>query len=92
MAAALAAAVPVANGKEDETMNDYVIDVAQVEELQTLNDREALEKIFEKARSAIVNGAGTVLIRKTAGRKEAFDEFTTLPDLEVYKKTVFKYL
>jgi len=69
-------------------MNDYVIDVARVEELQMLSDVDALEKIFARAHSAIVNGAKAVLVRKSV----PFDEFTTLPDLEAYRKTVFKYL
>lgn len=88
-AVALVAAAPVENGK---LMNDYVIDVRQIEELQTLKDIHALEAIFTRARSAIVNGAVTQLVRTAGGHWEAFDELSTLSDLEQYKKTVFKYL
>ena len=74
-------------------MNDYIINVAQIEELQILRDREGLEQIFNRARSAIVNGAKAVLVRQgRATPAEKFDEFSTLPDLQAYRKHVFKYL
>ena len=74
-------------------MQEYVIDVLRIEELQTLNDQDALEKIFSRAQSTIVNGEKVVLVRKDkTGAAQKFDEFSTLEDLKRYKKSVFKYL
>lgn len=74
-------------------MTDYVIKVNEIEEHQTLNDTEALEKIFSRARSAVVNGAKAVLARKEpSGKLAKFDEMDTLEALEKYKAEVFKYL
>jgi len=74
-------------------MTEYEIDVAKIEELQTLNDKDELEKIFSKAQSTIVNGENVILVRKQRnGSSQKFDELTTLEDLERYRKSVFKYL
>jgi hypothetical protein len=74
-------------------MMEYVIDVSKIEELQTLNDKEELEKIFFKAQSTIVNGENVILVRKNrSGSPQKFDELSTLEDLDRYKKSVFKYL
>ena len=74
-------------------MQDYTIDAAQIEELQMTNNLQALESIFDKARSAIVNGALVILVRKQfSGKKEKFDEISTLGDFETYKKQVLKYM
>lgn len=74
-------------------MKEYVIDVSKIEELQNLNDKNELEKIFFKAQSTIVNGENVILVRKDKkGSSQKFDEFSTLEDLSRYKKTVFKYL
>ncbi len=74
-------------------MQEYIIDVARIEELQTLNYKEELENIFSRARSTVVNGAKVLLIRKDKeGRSQKFDEITTLEDLQRYKGSVFKYL
>jgi hypothetical protein len=74
-------------------MRAYVIDVSKIEELQTLNDKGELEKIFSKAQSTIVNGEVVMLVRKDKKNvAQKFDELTTLEDLNRYKKTVFKYL
>ena len=74
-------------------MREYVIDVSRIEELQTLNDKDELEKIFFKAQSTIVNGEIVILVRKNKqGVAQKFDELTTLDDLDRYKKSVFKYL
>jgi hypothetical protein len=74
-------------------MREYVIDVSKIEELQTLNDKDELEKIFSKAQNTIVNGQAVMLVRKDKkGVAQKFDELTTLEDLNRYKKTVFKYL
>ncbi|RYZ19404.1 MAG: hypothetical protein EOO16_20015 [Chitinophagaceae bacterium] len=74
-------------------MQEYIIDVAQVEEWQTIKDIDALERIFQRAKSTIVNGERVVLVRTDReGKKNAFDEFSTLEDLERYRTTVFRYL
>ena len=74
-------------------MHEFVIDVAQIEELQMLNDINQLEKIFTKAKSTIVNGEKIILVRKNPkSPPQKFDELSTIEDLLRYKKTVFKYL
>lgn len=73
-------------------MKEYVIDVSKIEELQNLNDTMALDKIFERAQSTIVNGESVKLVRKSSGLVEPFDEMTTLEELETYRKQVYKYL
>jgi hypothetical protein len=74
-------------------MTEYVIDVSKIEELQTLRDKDELEKIFFKAKSTIVNGEVVVLVRKDkSGSSQKFYEFSTLEELNRYKKNVFKYL
>ncbi|MGZ5135215.1 MAG: hypothetical protein ACXWCG_08695 [Flavitalea sp.] len=73
-------------------MTDYVINVTRIEELQNLNDINELWNIFNKAKSAIVNGAIVNLVRKTISGSDKFDEFATLEDLERYRKQVMKYV
>lgn len=74
-------------------MNDYVINVTQIEELQMISNTDELEKIFGRAKSAVVNGAKVILVRKEAsGKTNRFDEIDTLEDLDKYQKGVFKYL
>ncbi|HWI92374.1 MAG TPA: hypothetical protein VNT20_13930 [Flavisolibacter sp.] len=74
-------------------MREFVIDVSRIEELQTLNDKDELERIFSRAQSTIVNGEVVMLVRKDKeGASEKFDELSTLEDLHRYKKSVFKYL
>jgi hypothetical protein len=73
-------------------MNSYWINVTEVENLQKTHDVDELERIFSKAKSTIVNGESVVLARKQNERTEKFDELTTLPDLEEYRRSVFKYL
>ena len=74
-------------------MREFVIDVSRIEELQTLNDRDELERIFFKAQSTIVNGEVVMLVRKDKqGVSQKFDELSTLDDLDRYKQSVFKYL
>ncbi|MDB5207524.1 MAG: hypothetical protein JWR72_2599 [Flavisolibacter sp.] len=74
-------------------MNDYNINVTQIEEYQDIKNIDELDKIFDRAKSAIVNGAKAILMRKDAAGKAAkFDEMDTLDGLEVYRKQVFKYL
>lgn len=74
-------------------MTDYTINVTEIEEHQTLKDIEALERIFARAKSAVINGAKVMLVRKGAdGKSNKFDEMDTLEALEIYKEGVFKYL
>jgi hypothetical protein len=74
-------------------MQEYKIDVSKIEELQTINNTHALDRIFKDAQSTIVNGETVWLTRKSKeGQYEKFDELTTLEDLSVYKKSVYKYL
>ena len=74
-------------------MNDYTINVTQIEEHQTIRNIEALETIFTRAKTAVVNGAKVILVRsEPSGKKNKFDEMDTLEALETYKKQVFKYL
>ena len=74
-------------------MTDYTINVTQIEELQTINNTDELENIFALAKSAVVNGAKVILVRKDpSGKASKFDEMDTLDTLEAYRKGVFKYL
>ena len=74
-------------------MQEYKIDVAKIEELQTIKDISSLDRIFKGAKETLVNGEAVWLIRKHAnGNAEKFDELTTLEDLKHYKKSVYKYL
>jgi hypothetical protein len=74
-------------------MKDYIIEVNNIEDLQTLNEVQELEKIFEKAQSTIVNGEKVLLVRKTAASSaEKFDELSTLEQLQQYRKSVFRYI
>lgn len=74
-------------------MDDYTINVTQIEELQTISNTDELKNIFARAKSAIVNGAKVILVRKeSSGAVNKFDEIDTLETLEAYRKGVFKYL
>ena len=74
-------------------MQNYIINVVQIEELQTTNDVDELSRIFGKAKSTIVNGEQVLLVRKFPdGHSEKFDQLTTLEDLEMYQKRIYKYL
>ena len=74
-------------------MQDYVINVTEIEELQTIKDIVTLDKIFSRAQTTVVGGAAVVLVRKKPGGKaEKFDELSTETDLAEYRKKVYKYL
>ena len=74
-------------------MQDYTINVTQSEELKTINNTDELDTIFTRAKSAIVNGAKVILVRKeVSGKINKFDEMDTLDDLETYRERVFRYL
>jgi len=63
-------------------MEDYVISVNKIEDLQMTKDTVALDIIFQRAKSTIVRD----------GSKDKFEEYTSLEDLEAYKKRVYKFL
>ncbi|HWK04203.1 MAG TPA: hypothetical protein VNS58_11260 [Puia sp.] len=74
-------------------MQDLIIKVNKIEELQTINDTAALDELFARAKRVLVGGGSIALTRvQPSGEEYKFEEFTTLPDLEEYKKNVFKYL
>lgn len=74
-------------------MEDYIINVRQIEELQTINDTGSLDIIFQRAKRTIVGGGIVALVRQQRdGQTDRFEEFSTLEDLEAYKKNVYKYL
>jgi formylmethanofuran dehydrogenase subunit A len=74
-------------------MAEYIIYVGQIEELQMLNDRQALDAIFRKAQSTVVGGEVVALVRKTSsGQEYRFEEISTPEDLNEYKKNVYKYV
>lgn len=73
-------------------MAPYRIDVSKIEELQTINDTEELGRIFERAKSTVVNGEAVVLGRKMGKSFQPFDAITTLTDLDEYRQSIFKYL
>lgn len=73
--------------------HEYTIDVQQVEELQTIGNRDELENIFEKARRMVVGGGIVVLERRSpSGAVSKFDELTTEEDLAAYQQQVLKYM
>lgn len=74
-------------------MEDYIINVGQVEEMQMIKDIPGLDRLFNKAKITIIGGGKVLLVRKQLnGKLEKFDEHTTLDDFESYKAGVYKYL
>ncbi|MGO4290892.1 hypothetical protein [Chitinophaga sp. RAB17] len=74
-------------------MEDYVIVVNHIEELQSIQDRQKLEQIFEKAKRTIVGGQNVILVREERnGRQEKFETFSNEQDFEAYRKQVFRFL
>ena len=74
-------------------MQEYIINVAEVEEWQTIKNIDALDTLFARAKSTIVNGESVILVRRFSdGRTERFDTLTTLEELASYQGTVYKYL
>jgi hypothetical protein len=73
-------------------MQDLIINVTQIEEWQTLNDKEALHTLFVKAH--VIVGGGTIVLTRLQSNGEAtkFDTITTEQDLTYYKNSVYKYL
>ena len=74
-------------------MEDFIIVVNRIEELQSINDRQELELIFEKAKRTIVGGLNVLLVREDrSGKQEKFQTFTNEQDFEEYRKQVFRFL
>jgi hypothetical protein len=74
-------------------MEDYIISVGKVEEWQMTNDVAALDKVFERARRALVGGGVVALVREErSGEVYRFEEFSALEDLEAYRKGVYRWL
>jgi hypothetical protein len=74
-------------------MQEYKIDVGNIEELQTIKNLGELDRIFDRAKQTIVNGESVLLMRRQiGGASEKFDELTTLEELADYKNKVYKYL
>ncbi len=74
-------------------MEDYIISVGKVEQWQMTNDTAALDVVFDRAKRVLVGGGVVALIREQRdGEGYRFDEFSTLEDLEKYRKGVYKYL
>ena len=73
-------------------MQAFEINVTEIEELQTIANLHALDKIFTRAKQTIVGGEKVILVRKTGSATQKFDEISTPEDLEAYKKGVYKYL
>lgn len=74
-------------------VEEYLIDVAEIEELQMIGDVELLKKIFSRGKSMVVQGGLVILSRKLrSGAVERFDKISTETDLEDYRRSVFKYL
>lgn len=74
-------------------MNEYLINVTEIEELQMIKNIDALDIIFNKAQRTIVGGEKVILIRRHAdGQCDKFDELTTEEDLAAYQNRVYQYL
>ncbi|BAV05131.1 hypothetical protein SAMN05421788_11529 [Filimonas lacunae] len=74
-------------------MEDYIINVSQIEELQMIKDVAGLEEILQRAKVNIVRGGQVVLVRvDAAGNQNRFDTFTNLEEMTAYRKNVLKYL
>ena len=74
-------------------MQEYIIQINTIEELQMIKDKEELERIFNKAKSTIVQGEPVILMRTNPGGETTkVNELTTEVELEQLKAQTFKYL
>ncbi|WP_298734299.1 hypothetical protein [uncultured Chitinophaga sp.] len=74
-------------------MEDYIIVVNRIEELQSIQDRQELERIFDKARRTIIGGMDVILVRENRnGQQEKFDTLSNEQDFEEYRKRVFRLI
>lgn len=73
-------------------MEDYIINVGQIEELQTINDINSLDIIFQRAKRTIVGGGIVALVRqqrmgKQTGLKNSPPRKTSRPIRKTYIST-----
>lgn len=74
-------------------MEDYVINVGNVEEWQMINDISSLNEVFQRAKRVLVGGGTVALMRdQRDGSSWKVDEFSSLEDFEKYRENVYKYL
>jgi hypothetical protein len=74
-------------------MEDYNISVGKIEEWQMTNDIAALDIVFGRAKRVLVGGGVVVLVREQrSGEVYRVDELGSLPDLEAYRRSVYKFL
>lgn len=74
-------------------MEDFVIVVNRIEELQLVQDRQELERLFDKAKRTIIGGLNVILVREDRnGTREKFQTFSNEHDFEEYRKQVFRLL
>jgi hypothetical protein len=74
-------------------MDEFQINVNQIEEFQMTNSTVELEQIFKRAQSTVVQGGTVVLVRDNIdGSSYNVDEITNENELKIYKDKVFKYL
>lgn len=74
-------------------MQDFEINVSEIEELQMIHNREALEIILDKAKRTVLQGHVVRLVRKpVTGPSIPFDELSTEEDIKQYRQSVLKYL
>jgi hypothetical protein len=74
-------------------MDDFIINVGNVEEFQMTKDVPALDELFQRAKRVLVGGGLVVLVRELRnGDSYRFEEFSNLDEFETYKKNVYKYL
>ena len=74
-------------------MEDYIINIGQVEEMQMIKDLQALDEIFQRAKRNLVGGGLVILERvQRSGEPWRVGELTNLEEFDEYKKKVYKYL
>lgn len=74
-------------------MEDYIINVKNIEELQMINDVAGLDSIFQRAKVNLVGGGTVAVVRhQRDGQIDRIEEFNNLEDLAAYKKRIYKYL
>lgn len=74
-------------------MEDYIISVGKIEEWQMTNDVTELDIVFDRAKRVLVGGGVVALVREQrSGPAYRFEEFSSLDDLEAYKRRVYRLL
>jgi len=74
-------------------MQEYIISVSEVEEWQMTNDIQALDNVFGRAKRVLVGGGIVAVVREQrSGEVYRVEEFSTLEDLERYRKGVYRWL